>query len=112
MRSSSATVEFITNLSNQIPWTTTTCSFYGHLKCVEEEKQSVVYYETDLMSDSRSILFEYSFTNVLQSNPSDRCGKRVDPNIIEWSSYEDKKEQGLEEIRNNNYTEEILDFPK
>ena len=92
--------------------TTTTCSFYGHLKCVEEEKQSVVYYETDLMSDSRSILFEYSFTNVLQSNPSDRCGKRVDPNIIEWSSYEDKKEQGLEEIRNNNYTEEILDFPK
>ena len=72
------------------------CAQYATLTYVEDESRSIVYYETDVMSDSRSILFEYLFSNArISASGLLRCGG-VDTNEISWTSYDEKRDAELE----------------
>ena len=72
------------------------CAQYATLTYVEDESRSIVYYETDAMSDSRSIIFEYLFSNAQKSASGLlRCGG-VDTNEISWTSYDEKRDAELE----------------
>ena len=80
------------------------CAQYATLTYVEDEARSIVYYETDVMSDSRSILFEYLFSNAqISASGLLRCGG-VDTNEISWTSYDEKRDAELERIQNFTFT--------
>ena len=75
------------------------CAQYATLTYVEDESRSIVYYETDAMSDSRSIIFEYLFSNAQKSASGLlRCGG-VDTNEISWTSYDEKRDAELEKVK-------------
>ena len=73
------------------------CAQYATLTYVEDESRSIVYYETDAMSDSRSIIFEYLFFKCAKIGLMD-CYDVVEWILTKfsWTSYDEKRDAELE----------------